>query len=227
MLRCMIAEDYEEGCCASVYLPDGEKKRFHLNHFLPPKMKPYIGWEMDADVPGWGVKNIRALGSETSLECDDEQLKAEVERLRAFCKEFVWGEDNPHEHQLLEEERNELLIEKVELVCERDDLKAEVERLETELNAKTERSGGWSDDPVTCCRCGQARLAKNAFKPDIYKDEWMCWLCAGKHYRGMDRLLEQERVRVKELEAEVERLKATSRQSIKNRPMVGIGSVDE
>lgn len=85
-------------------------------------------------------------------------------------------------------------------------MKARIEELETELNSRTEHLCG-SNDLVKCCRCGQTRAVKNTFKLDISGDKWMCWLCAGKHYRGMDMLIAQEQARVKELEAENRRLR--------------------
>ena len=42
------------------------------------------------------------------------ELKVENKRLKEFCNEFVWGEENPHEYRTLETEskqRLELLME--------------------------------------------------------------------------------------------------------------------
>lgn len=45
MLQCEVVTEYGGGCVIDVELPDGEKRTFHLNHFVTPDVKPYISWD--------------------------------------------------------------------------------------------------------------------------------------------------------------------------------------
>lgn len=45
MLKCKVVEDYKGSCHAEVELPDGKRRSFHLNSFLPHNLEPYTGWE--------------------------------------------------------------------------------------------------------------------------------------------------------------------------------------
>ena len=45
MVRCEVVEEYQGDCHVMVELPDGTRKRFHLNSFLPPTLESHEGWE--------------------------------------------------------------------------------------------------------------------------------------------------------------------------------------
>ncbi len=69
---------------------------------------------------------VRALDSKgTPIEAEDadeivkdvETLVAEVDRLRDFCQEFVWGEENPQEYDTLHGKYNKLKEENSNLTA--------------------------------------------------------------------------------------------------------------
>lgn len=149
-------------------------------------------------------RKARAIAKELAVETFPHQRLWDLVR---YCRSTL------HQDNLVTDEEYVMLAEDhpaVERLEDYDELHARVKNLETKLNSLTEHPCG-SDEPVTCCRCGQVRAAKNTFMPDIGRDEYMCWLCAGKHYRGMDCLLAQEKFLVKELQTEVERLEAEAK----------------
>ena len=48
------------------------------------------------------LKQLNEAGEEIST------LNCQLDRREQFCQEFIWGEDNPHEYQTLQEERDVL-----------------------------------------------------------------------------------------------------------------------
>jgi len=44
----------------------------------------------------------------SALIYERNELQRKVDHQERFCQEFIWGEDNPHEYQTLQEERDSL-----------------------------------------------------------------------------------------------------------------------
>lgn len=110
------------------------------------------------------------------------ELEQKVTTLEKFCREFVYYEDNPHEHKLISEQLSDLQAENIRILANvggdmklvesnaNEWVKAKQQRIE-QLEAQLNHDGTTNSQ-----RCDRCHLA-NFFNGEEFK----CWNCGLEH----------------------------------------------